>query len=68
MSLDDRPQDKTDPTGAPLPEHIENPTDAGSTPAASRPEFPRDSTPGKIVTALHTVYDPEIPVDIFELG
>jgi len=30
--------------------------------------FPPDSTEARVVDAIKTCYDPEIPVDIFELG
>ncbi|HIL09754.1 MAG TPA: DUF59 domain-containing protein, partial [Candidatus Latescibacteria bacterium] len=30
--------------------------------------FDTESTEGKIVEVLKTVYDPEIPVDIFSMG
>jgi len=43
---------------------------AAATPAAPTPAVPVD--PNKmeqlVIDALHTVYDPEIPVDIYELG
>ncbi len=31
-------------------------------------EYPEDSVESKIVTVIKTCYDPEIPVDIYELG
>jgi len=31
-------------------------------------EFPPDSIEARVVEVLRTCYDPEIPVDIFELG
>ena len=53
--------------------------DAGAAPwprrRASRPTIPRRSprkrwrgSPSDLIAALKTVYDPEIPVDIYELG
>ncbi|MBV9548698.1 MAG: SUF system Fe-S cluster assembly protein [Alphaproteobacteria bacterium] len=41
-------------------------SEAAHTPALSQVEL--DDFTAKIVTALKTVYDPEIPVDIYELG
>lgn len=46
----------------------------GHKPAATQPEPPRppDQPEGnieeKVIEVLHTVYDPEIPVNIYELG
>ena len=41
-------------------------SDAAATSALSQQEL--DDFTTKLVTALKTVYDPEIPVDIYELG
>lgn len=42
---------------------------AESAPAAAVPvSGDREGLEGRIVSALRTVYDPEIPVDIYELG
>jgi FeS assembly SUF system protein len=41
-------------------------SDAAETPKLSQVEL--DDFTAKLVTALKTVYDPEIPVDIYELG
>ena len=47
---------------------------ASATPSAANPDAPRASTiedkllEGKVIAALSTVYDPEIPVNIYELG
>jgi FeS assembly SUF system protein len=42
-------------------------TESANTGSALAPEELKDFT-AKLVTALKTVYDPEIPVDIYELG
>lgn len=61
---------------APMPEAAENPAPADGAPAegtdgeaASPPEaaFP-PGLEGEIAAAISTVYDPEIPVNIYEMG
>ncbi|MDR3517939.1 MAG: SUF system Fe-S cluster assembly protein [Azospirillaceae bacterium] len=37
-------------------------------PAGAVAEHPQQDLMDRVVAALHTVYDPEIPVDIWELG
>ncbi|WP_108660298.1 SUF system Fe-S cluster assembly protein [Acuticoccus kandeliae] len=44
---------------------VEDPVEAG---ASAIPEEELDRITADIVAALKTVYDPEIPVDIYELG
>jgi FeS assembly SUF system protein len=47
-----------------LPLNDENPT-----PPAPPPELPPDAgLEERVIAALHTCYDPEIPIDIYELG
>ena len=42
---------------------------SGERPAPPAPEVPAGATLGeRVVAALKTVYDPEIPADIYELG
>ena len=48
-----------------------NPTDAPITPAADSSKLPEAEVArmtDEIIAALKTVYDPEIPADIYELG
>ena len=54
---------KPDPAGAAITEHA---AENSSPHAAPSDEMARLS--GEIVNALKTVYDPEIPADIYELG
>lgn len=61
--------DKTDPRE----ERIDTPHTPGDTALESPVEGPSEridpgELEGRIVDALKTVYDPEIPVDIYELG
>ena len=58
---------KPDPAGAAVTEHpADNSPPQGAAPAAPSEEAMRLSD--EIVNALKTVYDPEIPADIYELG
>jgi len=41
---------------------------AGSSPEAPADEMARKLIEGKVIEALHEIYDPEIPVNIYELG
>jgi FeS assembly SUF system protein len=41
---------------------------ASSSPAAPADEMARKLIEGKVIEALHEIYDPEIPVNIYELG
>ena len=54
----------------PVPHHVPKPVGAGGTPVPgsklSAEEL--DQLTADIVTALKTVFDPEIPADIYELG
>jgi FeS assembly SUF system protein len=67
---------KTDVAEVATADAVEAPkTDLGDTPAADGAERPSAIPPDEmarltdgIVAALKTVYDPEIPVDIYELG
>jgi FeS assembly SUF system protein len=67
---------KTDVAEVAAADAVEAPkTDLGDTPAADGAERPLAIPPDEmarltdqIVTALKTVYDPEIPADIYELG
>jgi FeS assembly SUF system protein len=43
-------------------------SDAAENPAPALSQVDLDDFTAKLVTALKTVYDPEIPVDIYELG
>ncbi len=52
--------------GAPAPE-AEAPADSGAQESAIPPEE-LERMSGDIIAALKSVYDPEIPVDIYELG
>jgi FeS assembly SUF system protein len=52
--------------GAPAPE-AETPADSGAQESAIPPEE-LERMSGDIIAALKSVYDPEIPVDIYELG
>jgi len=45
------------------PQNLQVPAEQSAIPPAELQEFT-----AKLVTALKTVYDPEIPVDIYELG
>jgi len=41
---------------------------AGLSPSAPADEMARKLIEGKVIEALHEIYDPEIPVNIYELG
>lgn len=41
---------------------------ASSAPSAPADEMARKLIEGKVIEALHEIYDPEIPVNIYELG
>jgi FeS assembly SUF system protein len=44
-------------------------SDEKSPPPATPPELPSSAgLEGRVIAALHTCYDPEIPIDIYELG
>ena len=43
-------------------------TEQGATPRAGEPPRTREEIEGDVIEALRTVYDPEIPVNIYELG
>jgi len=64
---DDKPQDIALPVLS-----ADSPPVSASAPEASEPapsDVPiRKRIKGKVIAALRTVYDPEIPVDIYELG
>ncbi len=49
-------------------QHIESDTEAPLNPGDELDEESRNQLREKIVESLKTVYDPEIPVDIYELG
>jgi FeS assembly SUF system protein len=53
--------------GTGTPAEVAVPADSGDKPSAIPPEEMSRLT-DEIVTALKTVYDPEIPADIYELG
>ena len=55
------------PEGTTIPETIASETAAAQAPSALSPQE-LDEFTSKLVIALKTVYDPEIPVDIYELG
>ena len=42
--------------------------EAGAAPASAIPQGELDRLTDELIAALKTVYDPEIPVDIYELG
>jgi FeS assembly SUF system protein len=49
--------------------HLDRATEFLSDATADKPDRPEiDALGERVVDVLHTVYDPEIPVDIFELG
>jgi FeS assembly SUF system protein len=65
------PLELDDPVPHPFPPHASAPPAAGSSPSA--PQASTDPVDigeiqEKIVAALRTCYDPEIPVNIYELG
>lgn len=66
--MTDNPQ--TDQTVAPrAADHVEDKAADNAAPAASAlPETELTRMTDDVVTALKTVYDPEIPADIYELG
>lgn len=43
-------------------------TDFGAEPAATPPSVAPDALRERVVEALRTVYDPEVPVNIYDLG
>jgi FeS assembly SUF system protein len=60
-------QDNT-PLTADAPREASPPNSAGPEPASSIPAEELEQLTADIVGALKTVYDPEIPADIYELG
>ena len=49
--------------------HLDRASEFLSDETADQPPRPEiDALGERIIETLHTVYDPEIPVDIFELG
>ena len=57
----------TETTEPSVAEQIEEPSTA-DTPAGKMTQEAVDDLTGRLIAAIKTVYDPEIPVDIFELG
>jgi FeS assembly SUF system protein len=60
-------QDVKDPTAVEAPPEADAPPAAEAGPSAL-PQVELDRLTDEIVAALKTVYDPEIPADIYELG
>lgn len=67
---DGKPTETETVSAAPLdkPELKEAEAPAAATPAAAAPADTDDPLLAGIIAALKTVYDPEIPADIYELG
>jgi len=63
--LEQGPEDTEDAVSATMP--TEGATDNASVPAGDAPES-AEVLKANIVTALQEIYDPEIPVNIYELG
>jgi FeS assembly SUF system protein len=59
---------KTPEPDGPLIEVAEKPQNAAISGSSALPQDELDRMTDEIVTALKTVYDPEIPADIYELG
>ena len=53
---------------AKIVEHVPEAENAAAAPCASLPPEELEAFGEKLIAALKTVYDPEIPVDIYELG
>ena len=58
----------TDDTQTPTPAAEKPPENAAVVRSAALPEYELNKLTDDIVAALKTVYDPEIPADIYELG
>jgi FeS assembly SUF system protein len=64
-----RPEPPSESPARPGPESLEGSAPRGAeTPGAGPPRPSPAEIRERIIAQLHTVYDPEIPVDIYELG
>ncbi len=71
MQLEPDPGDEETAAPAEAPAGPVASDDPDPAPAPAAPETPRQDVPGledRVIRALKSVYDPEIPVDIYELG
>jgi FeS assembly SUF system protein len=59
---------RTNATAEAAPEATQAPTSVAAAPGSSIPAEELEQLTADIVAALKTVYDPEIPADIYELG
>ncbi|MEM7248576.1 MAG: iron-sulfur cluster assembly protein [Acidobacteriota bacterium] len=69
MSDQERPEQAATPASdAPTPEPNEAPATGDSAAAAETPAGEEHPIRGKVIERIKTIFDPEIPVDIWELG